>query len=127
MLAQRRAHTTLPVADLDAARTFYEERLGFTVVNVQPSAVMFGAGEGSVFAITKSTGRATGGHTQLGFTVTDIEAEVADLKRRGVVFEEYDSPDFRTAGSIASIGPNRGAWFKDPEGNLVGLIQFAAG
>lgn len=127
MLAERRAHTTLPVTDLVAARAFYEGRLGFRAVNVQPSAVMYEAGGGSAFAVTLSTGRPTGAHTQLGFTVTDIEGEVADLKRRGVALEEYDSPGFRTVDGIAAVGPNRAAWFKDPDGNLVGLIQFGAG
>jgi catechol 2,3-dioxygenase-like lactoylglutathione lyase family enzyme len=86
---------------------------------------MYGAGEGSVFVITRSAGQATGSHTQIGFTVTDIEAEVADLKRRGIAFEEYDAPGFKTVGSIAATGPNRAAWFKDPDGNLLGLIEFA--
>jgi catechol 2,3-dioxygenase-like lactoylglutathione lyase family enzyme len=126
MLSDRRAHTTLPVSDLDRARTFYEDVLGFRPMDVNPAAVIYRAGEGSVFAITRSSGKASGSHTQIGFTVTDLDAEVADLKRRGVTFLEYDLPSLKTVGSIAQTGPNRAAWFLDPEGNMLGVIQFGA-
>jgi hypothetical protein len=61
----------------------------------------------------------------MGITTPDIEADVAELKGRGVVFEEYDYPTLKTVGSIAQTGPNRAAWFKDSEGNLIGIIEFA--
>jgi catechol 2,3-dioxygenase-like lactoylglutathione lyase family enzyme len=124
MLADHRCHTTLPVSDLDRARAFYEGTLGFTPFEVNPAAVLYKAGEGTVFAVTKSSGKASGTHTQIGFTVTNIEDEVADLKRRGVAFLEYDLPNFKTEGSIAKTGGGGAAWFLDPEGNMVGLIQF---
>ncbi len=124
MLTDRRVHVTLPVADLDRARAFWEG-LGFTPYNVQPSAVLYEAGAGTYFAISKGTALSTGAHTQMGFTTRDIEAEVADARARGVVFEEYDLPGFKTVGGIAQAGPNRAAWFKDSEGNLVGIIEFA--
>ena len=125
MLTERRAHTTLPVSDPEGARAFWEGRLGFVPYEENPAAVMYRAGEGSVFALTRSTGRATGAHTQIGFTVDDIDAEVRELRERGVVFEEYDLPGFRTIDGVAQTGAGRAAWFRDPEGNLVGLIQFA--
>jgi catechol 2,3-dioxygenase-like lactoylglutathione lyase family enzyme len=125
LISEQRAHATLPVQDLDRARAFYEAKLGFTPEVVAPSAVMYKTGAGSVFAVTLSTGRASGDHTQLGFTVDDIGAEVADLKRRGVTFEEYDLADFKTVDSVAQTGPNRAAWFRDPDGNLIGLIEFS--
>jgi hypothetical protein len=49
---------------------------------------------------------------------------VADLKRRGVVFEEYDFPSLKTESGIATTGAGKAAWFFDPEGNMIGLIQF---
>ena len=125
MLAERRVHVTLPVADLDRARAFYEGRLGFFPYNIQPTAVLYRAGEGTLFAITKGTALSTGAHTQMSFTTDDIEAEVADAKAQGLVFEEYDFPGFTTVNSIAPVGPNRAAWFKDSEGNLIGIIQVA--
>jgi catechol 2,3-dioxygenase-like lactoylglutathione lyase family enzyme len=124
MLSANRCHATLPVSDLGGARAFYEGKLGFKPNLPTDAAVMYEAGEGSKFAVTMSSGKPAGTHTQMGFTVTDIEAEVADLKRRGVVFEEYDAPGFKTEGSIATTGAGRGAWFLDPAGNMIGLIQF---
>jgi catechol 2,3-dioxygenase-like lactoylglutathione lyase family enzyme len=125
MLRERRVHATLPVADLDRARAFYENTLGFSPHDVQASAVLYQAGAGTLFAVTRSSGSANGSHTQLGITTPDIEADVAELKGRGVVFEEYDYPTLKTVKSIAESGPNRAAWFKDTEGNLIGMIQFA--
>jgi catechol 2,3-dioxygenase-like lactoylglutathione lyase family enzyme len=125
MLAERRCHTTIPVSDLAKARTFYEGVLGFKPYEENPAAVLYEAGEGSKFAVTLSSGKASGTHTQMGFTVTDIETEVADLKRRGVVFEEYDFPTLKTEAGIAQTGAGKAAWFFDPERNMIGLIQFA--
>jgi catechol 2,3-dioxygenase-like lactoylglutathione lyase family enzyme len=126
MLPDRRAHATLPVNDLDGTRAFYEDVLGFRPLEVTPSSVLYRAGEGSVFALSRSSGKASGTHTQIGFTVMDIDAEVADLKRRGVTFLEYDLPSLKTVDSIAQTGPNRAAWFLDPEGNMIGVVQFDA-
>ncbi len=124
MISSHRVHTTLPVADLDVAREFYEGRLGYRVHQTAPSAVMFEAGEGSVFTVTLSSGKPSGSHTQMGITVEDIDAEVAQLKRKGIVFEEYDFPGLKTVNGVAQTGPNRAAWFFDPDRNLIGLIEF---
>ena len=79
-------------------------------------------GTGSLFAISRSGGAASGSHTQVAFAVVDIEATVAELRRRGVVFEEYESP--RTENGIARMPVGRGAWFRDPAGNLLAVAQF---
>ncbi len=60
-----------------------------------------------------------------GWQTDDITAEVAELKSRGVVFEEYDMPGLKTVNSIATIGSNRAAWFKDSEGNILGIVQIS--
>ncbi len=75
-------------------------------------------------AYSRLQGTASGTHTQVAWTTHAIEAEVADLKGRGVVFEEYDTPDLKTVQSVATIGPSKAAWFKDSEGNLLALVQF---
>jgi catechol 2,3-dioxygenase-like lactoylglutathione lyase family enzyme len=126
MLPDHRAHAPMPCSDLDRARTFYEDVLGFRPMDVGPTSVLYRAGEGSVFAVSRSSGKSSGSHTQIAFTVTDIDAEVADLKRSGIAFLEYDLPDFTTVGSVAQMGPNRAAWFLDPEGNMIGVVQFDA-
>ncbi len=127
MLSDRRVHAIIPTGDLDAARTFYEGVLGFVPLQAIPAAVMYGAGDGSLFAVSRSSGRASGTHTQLAFTTPDIETDMAELRARGVTFEDYDSPALTTVDGIGLIGPNRAAWFKDPEGNILALIQFDAG
>ena len=71
-----------------------------------------------------SQGDASETHTQAGWITNDIEAEVAALKARGLNFEEYDTPSLKTINSIAIMGPVKAAWFKDSEGNLLGLMQF---
>jgi hypothetical protein len=71
-----------------------------------------------------SNGKPSGEHTQVGWTVGDIEEAVTALRGRGVVFEDYEDPDFATSNGIATFGPNRFAWFKDSEGNMHNLAQF---
>jgi catechol 2,3-dioxygenase-like lactoylglutathione lyase family enzyme len=122
MLSTRRVHTTLPTPDPERLRTFYEQVLGLVPYAERPGAVLYRVGEGSIFAISRSGNRATGGHTQMSFTVPDIEAEVAELVERGVVFEAYETP--KTDDGIARLPVGRAAWFKDPDGNLIGILQF---
>jgi hypothetical protein len=86
---------------------------------------------GSSFALFQSAGSASGTHTQMAWEVDDIETTVAALRARGVVFEEYDSPGLKTKNGIADIEGNypskgvgeRGAWFRDSEGNLLSFGQ----
>jgi catechol 2,3-dioxygenase-like lactoylglutathione lyase family enzyme len=125
MLKDHKAHATIPVADLARARAFYTGVLGFDEVDSENAgAVMLRSGGGTRFALFQTPNTARGGHTQLGFDVADIEAAVADLKARGVKFEEYDLPGFKTVDGIADTPPNRAAWFLDPDGNTIGLLQL---
>ena len=125
MLANLPVNATLPAVDLERAKRFYTERLGLSPEMEAPSGIFFRCGEGTRFLVFPSGGTASGSHTQMGWTVEDIEAEVAALKTRGVVFEEYDTPGLKTVNSIAITGTDKAAWFKDSEGNLLGLVQFA--
>ena len=63
-------------------------------------------------------------HTVLGFDVEDLEKEVKLLKEKGVVFEEYDNLEIKTVNSIATMGNDRAAWFKDTEGNILALGEW---
>lgn len=123
--------TRLPAQDLDRARAFYAEQLGLEPVDERPGGLLYRVGGGE-FALFRSTGRASGEHTQMGFEVAHIQAAVAELKARGVVFEDVDAPGLQTRDSIADIEGNypsknasgeRGAWFRDSEGNLLGIGQ----
>ena len=122
MLSSCRVHATLPTSDVDGLRTWYEGVLGLIPLAVRPGAVLYETTPGSVFAISRGSVGSSSTHTQMAFTVADVEAEVAELEARGVVFESYESP--LTVGGIATIGPGRAAWFKDPDGNLLALLQF---
>ncbi|MGK5696883.1 VOC family protein [Streptomyces sp. URMC 128] len=131
VLAGARAATRLPAQDLDRARRFYAEKLGLEPVDERPGGLLYRCG-GAEFVLFRSTGVSPGTFTQMALEVGDIEAAVAELKRRGVVFEEVDVPGFRTEGGIAEVEGNypskgargeRGAWFHDSEGNLLGIGQ----
>jgi catechol 2,3-dioxygenase-like lactoylglutathione lyase family enzyme len=126
MLSEARAHPALPASDMERARRFYEDVLGLVPSLVAPGGVFYAAGEGTQVFVFPSSGRASGSHTQVGFRVRDIEAEVADLRRRGVTFETYDFPGFDPATSIAASPAGRSAWFHDTEGNLIGIVQMLA-
>ena len=129
MLKDGRVATRLPAQDLDRARRFYSEKLGLEPTDERPGGLLYRPAEG-VFALFQSTGASTGEFTQMGWDVDDIEATVAELKDRGVVFEDIDVPGLRTVDGIAEVEgnyPSKGgkgehaAWFRDSEGNLLGL------
>ncbi len=122
MLSDHQVYAAIPTPDLDAARGFYEEVLGFVPREANPAGIYYDAGGGTYFVLTRSSGKASGSHTQMAFRVSDIESEVRELQRRGVRFEEYETP--KTVDGIATIPIGRTAWFRDPEGNLIGMIQF---
>ncbi|MFI5564403.1 VOC family protein [Amycolatopsis japonica] len=122
--------TRLPAKDLDRARRWYAEKLGLEPVDERPGGLRYRCGP-TVFCLFASRGASDGSFTQLAFEVDDIEAEVAELRTRGVVFEEYDFPGFRTVNGIVDIDSNypsrgsgeRGAFFRDCEGNMISLGQ----
>jgi catechol 2,3-dioxygenase-like lactoylglutathione lyase family enzyme len=130
MLRDGRVATRLPAQNLERAKAFYAEKLGLEPVEEREGGLryVFAAGE---FALFESAGTASGDHTQMGWEVDDIEVTVRELRSRGVVFEEYDLPGLRTVEGIADIEGNypskgnaeRGAWFRDSEGNMLGIGQ----
>jgi catechol 2,3-dioxygenase-like lactoylglutathione lyase family enzyme len=132
MLENASIANRLPCQDLDRARRFYSEKLGLDPVDERPGGLLYRTG-GTEFALYKSAGASPGTFTQMGFYVDDIETTVAELKRRGVVFDEVDVPGLETRNSIADIEGNypsknargeRAAWFHDSEGNLLGVGQL---
>ena len=120
MLSECLMVTTLVVTDLDRAKQFYGDQLGLTLLEETPAACRFGAGKGSQLTVRRGQ-LAASGATVAHFEVDDLEAIVRGLVARGVVFEEYETP--KTVDFIAQVGPARGAWFKDPAGNLLGLRE----
>ena len=130
-LSDARVEARLPVQDLDRARRWYAEKLGLEPAEEREGGLRYECASG-VFCLFASTGASDGAFSQLAFDVDDIEAEVAELRARGVVFEEYDAPGLRTVDGIADIDGNypskggkgeRAAWFRDSEGNMLGMGQ----
>ena len=130
MLEETEVATRLPARDLNRARKFYSEKLGLDPIEERPGGLRYRSNNG-FFVLFESAGAASGTHTQMGWEVADIESIVAALKARGVIFEEYDLPGLKTANGMAEIAGNypskgageKGAWFKDSEGNLLGIGQ----
>lgn len=123
MLSTSQIIAYVPVSDLARARAFYEGKLGFRPLEMNDAGAMYESGKGSRFFAYKSAGAGTNKASTAFWDVADIEAEVADLKKRGVVFEEYDNPGYKTVNGIATGGGVKSAWFKDTEGNILALAQ----
>lgn len=126
MLDRADVYATIPAQDLDRARSFYADKLGLKPEEERPEGLRYRCGKGA-FLLFQSTGEPSGTHTQLGWDVDDLEAAVSELRESGVVFEEYDMPGFKTVNGIAEIAGEKGAWFKDSEGNLLALGERLPG
>ena len=121
----------LPAQNLERAKAFYAEKLGLIPVEERPGGLRYRCGN-SWFSLFESSGRPSGNHSQMGWEVEDIDATVAHLRARGVIFEEYDVPGLKTINNIARVDGNypsrgalgeRAAWFRDSEGNHLGIGQ----
>jgi catechol 2,3-dioxygenase-like lactoylglutathione lyase family enzyme len=124
MLSKLALHPTLPAVDIKRARKFYENKLGLKVLRTDPSpGIYFEAGEGTTLYVYER-GATKADHTVVSFTVENVEAEVSDLKDRGIVFEEYDIPGMEWSDGIATMGDLKGAWFKDTEGNILSVTNM---
>ena len=123
MLTDKSTYATLPVADLDRARRFYSETLGIEEQMATEGGVMYSSGGTSFFVYPSRTRPA--GHTQMSWRVADIKNEVAELRAHGIELERFEIPGVESEHGINHVGPNVWtAWFKDPDGNLLGLTQI---
>lgn len=123
MLTNAPIFPNLPAENLERAKQFYEEKLGLKLLpEIMPGVVMFQCGNGTQLQVYERE-RTKAEHTAATFEVKDIETTVAELKTKGVVFEEYDFPDFKTVNNIAKLGPSKAAWFRDTEGNILCIHQ----
>jgi catechol 2,3-dioxygenase-like lactoylglutathione lyase family enzyme len=114
---------------LNRARRFYAEKLGLEPTDERPGGLLYRSASGD-FALFESSGASPGTFTQMAWEVDDIGATVAELKERGVPFEDVDLPGLRTVDGIAEISGNypskgargeRAAWFRDSEGNMLAI------
>jgi predicted enzyme related to lactoylglutathione lyase len=113
----------IPAADVARARRFYEDKVGLVPRQEVAGGVVYECGERSWIFLYPSRGAGTSKASQAFWQVKDVEAEVAELKSRGVVFEEYDMPGLKTVNGIMTAEGNKAAWFKDSEGNILAVIQ----
>ncbi len=125
MLKDSSAGATIPAKDIQSTRRFYEDVLGLTPVRESPGGITYRSG-GSQFDLYPTQFAGTAQHTLMGWLVDDVEATVDELSSRGVTFEQYDYPELKTnPKGIADLGGEKGAWFKDPEGNILAVWQPA--
>jgi catechol 2,3-dioxygenase-like lactoylglutathione lyase family enzyme len=117
------AHATVAVSDLNRAKKFYEGTLGLKPMDDRSDGVRYETAGGNWFLVYPSQFAGTAKSTYMSFEVDDVEAAVKELRDRGIVFEEYDFPGLKTVDGIAEIQGVKGAWFKDPDGNILSVGQ----
>jgi len=124
MLTRAPVTTILPVMDMDRARDFYERKLGLSPRGFAADGnfVFQCAGDATIALIPKPHGTKAE-HTALSFEVFDVVTEIAEMEKRGVVFEDYDLPGLKTVEHVCVMGSDRTAWFKDTEGNILCIHQ----
>ncbi|HEX2381924.1 MAG TPA: VOC family protein [Acidimicrobiales bacterium] len=114
----------LTASDLVAVKQFYGERVGLDVLLETDEFATFRCGGDSRLVVTRTTAPTQESQTKASWRVQDVAAEVAELRARGVQVAEYDEPGLETVDGVADIGFALSAWFVDPGGNTIGLLQF---
>ena len=130
MLQDAQVATRLPAQDLERARAFYRDKLGLEPSEERPGGLLYRCAGGQ-FALFRSAGASPATFTQMAFEVGDLKTTVAELRGRGVVFEDVDLPGLTTVDGIVKVAGNYpskgtgelGAWFRDSEGNMLGIGQ----
>ena len=122
MLSTAPIRAYIPVSNLQRARKFYEQTVGLEPGEAYGGGVIYTCGGAEVF-MYQTPNAGTSKASQAFWQVDDVAAEVAALKARGVVFEEYDMPGIKMKNSIATGGGAKTAWFKDSEGNIMAVSQ----
>jgi catechol 2,3-dioxygenase-like lactoylglutathione lyase family enzyme len=124
MFSDQRCATMLPASDYERAKKWYADTLGLKPAYEDPNGADYQTGSGTMFSVYPSQFAGTNQATAMGFLAHDLSAEMDELKAKGVTFEEYDIPGVKTVDGVAEFGPGeRGAWFKDSEGNLIALFE----
>ena len=122
MLQDSPMYSYIPAKDLARARRFYEGTLGFRVKQEINGGVVYESAGGTACFLYPTPNAGTSQASQAFWDVKDIDAEVAELERRGVTLEKYDMPGTDARG-ITTAGGAKAAWFKDSEGNIMAIIQ----
>jgi predicted enzyme related to lactoylglutathione lyase len=123
MLQQHPIYVYFPARDMTRARQFYEDKLGLVPQQEVNGGVVYAFAGGTAAFLYPTPNAGTSKASQAFWAVADVDAEIEELKRRGVVFEHYDMPGERSPSGAITAGGAKAAWFKDSEGNILALIQ----
>jgi predicted enzyme related to lactoylglutathione lyase len=125
MLGVAQIVACVPALDLERARKFYEQKLGLVAKEEygDGAGLVFECGQGTRFFMYRSPGAGTSKANQAFWSVDDLDAEMTELKSKGVVFEDYDMPGLKTINGVNTGGGSKTAWFKDSEGNILAIAQ----
>jgi catechol 2,3-dioxygenase-like lactoylglutathione lyase family enzyme len=123
MLGKSDATPMIAVKDLDRARQFYEDKLGLKTKDETGGEVLTLESGDTTINVYRSEFAGTNKATALTFDVDDIEKEVGELKEKGIFFEHYDMPGLTQQGDLHVAEGFKTAWFKDPDGNILSLIE----
>jgi catechol-2,3-dioxygenase len=124
MLVEHPIDVMLTASDLGVVKQFYGDKVGLDVLLDSDDFVTFRCGGDSRLVVTRTTAASQETQTKASWRVEDIAAEVAELRARGVEVAEYDEPGLKTVDGVADVGFAFSAWFVDPGGNSIGLLQF---
>lgn len=124
MLGDHPIDVVLLATDLETSKDFYAGKLGLEILNESDEAITYKCGGDSQLAVTKSTTGTADEQTQAGWRVTDLGAELAELRSRGVEIQEYDMPGLKTVDGVADIGFALMAWIVDPHRNALAIMQL---
>lgn len=122
MKSDTRVTAMIPAQDVERAVRWYEEKLGFKAARKDEYGATYAFNGVSAF-LYKSDYAGTAEHTLLSFDTSNLAADMADLRGRGVVFLDYDLPDLKTENGVADFGPVKNAWARDSEGNILGFVE----
>ena len=123
MLQRSPMYAYIPARDMNRARKFYEEKVGLKPKQETAGGVVYEFGEGTSCFLYPTPNAGTSQASQAFWQVADVEREVADLKARGVAFENYDMPGDKSDSGVLTAGGAKAAWFKDSEGNILAIVQ----
>ena len=126
MLTSSKLQSIILTSRIAEAETFYRDVLGLTLRTRSDGALVFDVG-GSDLRVSPVPSTSRGEHTVMGFAVTDLDGAIAGLRARGVVFERFDGFAHDANGAVVSPDGARVAWFRDPDGNILSVVQFPAG
>ncbi|HEX5631183.1 MAG TPA: VOC family protein [Acidimicrobiia bacterium] len=123
MFADSPVAAVLPTHDLEESRTWWRDKVGMEPAHEDLGGLWYSCGEGTWFLVTPSQFAGTAQNTAASFKVSDVHAVMAEMRRRGVTFEDYDLEYLKTVNGVFEYQGYRAAWFKDNAGNIIEMAQ----